>query len=205
MKKIPSLFVRNHDGDKLVRDEVTPGCEWVAAGEGWATRKYDGTSCMVRDGQLFKRYQLNPRRTAPESFEAVTEPDPITGKVVGWVPVGAGPEDQYHREAFTTFVPQSLIDAGYPPATHPLWAEWENGTYELVGPKVQGNVEKIEGQHKLVLHGDTQLFNVPRDYHGLQQYLAQYTMEGVVFYHEDGRRAKIKTRDFGLPWPKTAI
>jgi hypothetical protein len=26
-------------------------------------------------------------------------------------------------------------------------------------------------------------------------------MEGVVWYHEDGRMVKIKRRDFGLKWP----
>jgi len=39
MKKIPSLFQRNYDGDRLVRDEVVPGAEWVMAGEGTATRQ----------------------------------------------------------------------------------------------------------------------------------------------------------------------
>ncbi len=31
MQKIISLFQRNYDGDKLVRDEVVPGAEWVIA------------------------------------------------------------------------------------------------------------------------------------------------------------------------------
>ena len=53
MKKTVSLFQRNYDGDRLVRDEIVPGAEWVAAGEGVATRKFDGTCCMVRDGKLF--------------------------------------------------------------------------------------------------------------------------------------------------------
>lgn len=45
MRKIPTLFVReflpNHK--ILITDQVTPGCEWVLAGEGVATRKLDGT------------------------------------------------------------------------------------------------------------------------------------------------------------------
>src|SRR4051812_20540845 len=56
MQKIISLFQRNYDGNRLVRDEVTPGAEWVVAGEGVATRKWDGTCCMIRGAQLFKRY-----------------------------------------------------------------------------------------------------------------------------------------------------
>jgi len=34
MKKIISLSQRNYDGDRLVRDEVVPGAEWVIADEG---------------------------------------------------------------------------------------------------------------------------------------------------------------------------
>ena len=65
MKKIISLFQRNYDGDRLVRDELVPGAEWVAAGEGKATRKWDGTCCMVRDGVLFKRYDAKAGKTPP--------------------------------------------------------------------------------------------------------------------------------------------
>ena len=56
MKKIISLFQRNYDGDHLVRDEIVPGAEWVAAGEGVATRKRDGVCCMVRAMRLYRRY-----------------------------------------------------------------------------------------------------------------------------------------------------
>lgn len=37
MKKIISLFQRNYDGDRLVRNEVVSGAEWVMNGEGTAT------------------------------------------------------------------------------------------------------------------------------------------------------------------------
>ena len=52
MKKIISLFQRNYDGDRLVRNEVVPGAEWVQNGEGVATRKYDGTCCMIKGGEF---------------------------------------------------------------------------------------------------------------------------------------------------------
>ena len=42
MKKNKSLFARNYDTDKLVRNEITEGSEWVANGDGIATRKFDG-------------------------------------------------------------------------------------------------------------------------------------------------------------------
>ena len=56
MKKIISLFMRNYDSDRLVRNEVTPGAEWVIEGEGKATRKYDGTCCLIKNNKLYKRY-----------------------------------------------------------------------------------------------------------------------------------------------------
>lgn len=57
MNKIITLFQRNYETDKLVRDEVTPGAEWVIAGEGVAARKFDGTCCMVKGGKLYRRYE----------------------------------------------------------------------------------------------------------------------------------------------------
>lgn len=40
MRKIQSLFQRNYDGDRLVRNEVVPGSEWVVSGEGRATLRF---------------------------------------------------------------------------------------------------------------------------------------------------------------------
>ena len=97
MKKIISLFQRNYDGDRLVRDEVVPGAEWVIAGEGRATVKLDGTCCMVRNGVLYKRYDAKKGKMPPAGFEPAQEPDPVTGHWPGWLPVGDGPDDQYHR------------------------------------------------------------------------------------------------------------
>src|SRR5579862_2829017 len=118
MKKIPSLFQRDRTTN-LVYDEVTPGCEWVwASGEGYATEKMDGTACLVKEGYLFKRYDAKGKKP-PAGFMAAQEPDPITGHWPGWILVGDGPEDQYHREAWRERGPHTYQD-------------W---TYELVGPK----------------------------------------------------------------------
>lgn len=186
MKKIISLFQRNYEGDHLVRDEVVPGAEWVIAGEGVATRKLDGTSCMVRDGRPYKRFDAKHGKTPPVGFEPAQEPDPVTGHHPGWVPVGDGPEDRWHREAF-----QHWLDSG-----HPI----QEGTYELVGPKIQGNPEKWT-RHGLVFHGGRGLVldpQPPRDFAGICSYLDGRDIEGIVWHHPDGRMVKIKTKDFGL-------
>ncbi len=69
MKKIISLFQRNYETDHLVRDEIVPGAEWVVAGEGVATRKFDGTCCMVRDGKLYRRFDAKNNKEPAKRFE----------------------------------------------------------------------------------------------------------------------------------------
>lgn len=181
MKKIPTVFERDWNGDRSrVVDQVRAGCEWVLAGEGKPTAKLDGTCCMVRGARLYKRRELKATDVAPDNFDA-TEYDPETEKTVGWVPVGEGPEDRYHREAWA--IPGMV----YP-----------DGTYELLGPKVQGNPEHAV-THVLIPHSSVDiLVEVPRTFDGLREWLTGKDMEGIVFHHPDGRMAKIKLRDFGL-------
>ena len=180
MQKIPSLFVRDFKNNpRLVTREVTPGCEWVIDGEGKPTRKWDGTACLVRDGKLFKRYDAKHGKTPPEGFEPAQEPDEKTGHWPGWLPVGDGPEDKYHREAFAH--QQTFSD----------------GTYELIGPKIQGNPE-ASPVHQLIRHGQGEGPDFPRTFDTIQFTLSGLNIEGIVWHHPDGRMCKIKKSDFGL-------
>ncbi|HET6326690.1 MAG TPA: DUF5565 family protein [Planctomycetaceae bacterium] len=161
--------------------QVHVGCEWVLAGEGTATRKLDGTCCMIRGGKLYKRQEFKKGQPTPADFEEVNFDDE-TGKRIGWRPVGDAPEDEWHREGFANLEDKS------------------DGTYELVGPKMQGNPENYT-VHSLVPHTVERLRiadQVPRDFEGLSAYLVGQDIEGIVFHHPDGRMAKIKKRDFGL-------
>lgn len=182
MKKIPTMFERDWDGDRSrVLDKPHPDCAWVFAGEGVATRKYDGMCTAVIGGKFFKRREVKPDQATPMDMEIIGKDDE-TGKIVGWVPVGDGPEDKYLREAFAnTFQSAPVMD----------------GTFEFVGPKAQGNVEKSD-HHLLLLHGCTPLPDAPRTFDGLREYLSTGVFEGIVFHHPDGRMAKIKGRDFGI-------
>jgi hypothetical protein len=48
MKKIPTIFERDRDGDRSrVVNVINSKCQWVFDGEGVATRKVDGTCCRV--------------------------------------------------------------------------------------------------------------------------------------------------------------
>jgi hypothetical protein len=183
MQKIVSLFQRNYEGDRLVRDEVVPGAEWVAAGEGIATRKFDGTCARVLNGKLYKRYDAQDGKTPPVGFEPAQQPDPVTGHWPGWLLVGEGPEDRWFREAW---------DAA---------GRLADGTYELCGPKIQGNPDNF-ATHVLVQHGSEVLHDMPRTFEAIKEYLIARTIEGVVWHHPDGRMVKIKRRDFVKSGPK---
>jgi len=182
MKKIPTIFKRNPEDMRSLLNEHHELCEWVFAGDGLATRKYDGTCCLIRDGDLYKRREIKKGKPTPDGF-LLADFDEITGKTVGWLPVDEN--DNWHKEAFILM--RSFGDSNI-----------KDGTYELVGPKVQGNLEDCDF-HMLINHNDADIFiDVPRNYDGIKEWLADKDIEGLVFHHEDGRMAKIKKRDFGL-------
>ena len=183
MKKIPTIFERDWDGDRSrVLPIPVPGCEWVFEGEGNALRKYDGTAVFIdTEGNVFKRLELRGGKAPPEGFRQVDD-DMNTGKVIGWVPVGYGSEDKWYRDAIARRT-ETFLD---------------EGTYELVGPKVQGNPEKFN-QHTLVRHDFGEgVGNLDRTFEGIRDFLSETDWEGIVFHHPDGRMAKIKGRDFGI-------
>lgn len=182
MQKIISLFQRNYDGNRLVRNEVVPGAEWVINGEGVATRKWDGTCCKVEGGKFYKRYDAKKGKTPPQGFIPAQEPDLVTGHWPGWLEVGPGNEDRWHREGFmNTSVDILSID----------------GTFELVGPRINGNTDRLD-KHVLIPHGEDILEDVPRTFDELKSWLAGQDIEGIVWHHPDGKMVKIKKKDFGL-------
>lgn len=193
MRKIPTLFVRDPDDMRHVTDEVHPDCGWVVAGEGVVTRKVDGWCCMVDDDSRFWKRAEVKRGRAPQPGFVEVEFDKATGKRVGWVPVGAGPEDRWFREAFDRTKAEVWDPAGIAP---------EPATYELIGPKVQGNPEKVTA-HILVRHvdlvADMEVTGVPRHPDYVREMVArvgaELGWEGVVWHHPDGRMAKLKARD----------
>ena len=138
MRKIPTLFVRDEANRSKVTDRVTPGCEWVLAGEGVPTRKYDGT-CVVLDADhhWWARREVKRGKTPPPRFTMVGYDD-VTGKMVGWEPISQSGFAKFHSEA--TRNPE--VGGG---------TTWEPGTYELCGPRINGGPDGYE-RHVLVRH-----------------------------------------------------
>jgi hypothetical protein len=188
MRKVPTVFRRDPDDMRHVLPEVTPGCEWVLAGEGVATRKYDGTCVMLDGSGWWARREVKPGKMLPPNFRAV-ETDPVTGKTVGWEPV--------EQSAFAKWFEQAEVGAG---STH--------GTYELVGPKVNGNPDRYDS-HVLVFHADAEAIDMSEDGEPFRyteaevkhmiEWAAAHGWEGIVWHHPDGRMAKLKARDFRSP------
>jgi hypothetical protein len=187
MNKIPTVFLRDPDDMKRVLPEVHPECRWVLDGEGTATRKYDGTCVMLDDaGKWWARREVKPGKAAPANYVPIST-DPNTGKTMGWEPV--------EQSAFAKFHAQALGSH----AAHFGPYDFEPGTYELIGVKVNGNPERIDDDfgHQLMCHDRAEALDAPRDYAGLRTWLLDHPeYEGIVWHHADGRMAKLKVRDF---------
>jgi hypothetical protein len=193
MHKIPTLFIRYEaDRHRLTR-QVDPHCQWVMDGEGTPTRKYDGTCTMLDDhGRWWARREIKPGQVTPPYFVQAGH-DEITGKTMGWIPIGYSSWSRWHAEAI-----ENAEDADYPEGCDA--GEWTPGTYELIGPRVNGNPERSE-HHALAAHAKAEVLHVPElTFDGIRAFVLALAekdgCEGIVWHHPDGRMAKIKAKDF---------
>lgn len=183
MQKIPTLYVRDSSKRQYVTNQITAGCEWALADpRAVPTRKWDGTCTMLdTEGRWWARREVKTGRTAPSNFMLIST-DQVTGKSMGWEPA--------HQSSFARFHAEALQNS----------STLTPGTYELLGPKINGNPDQFAG-HVLMAHGWAPLSErldigtAPRDYEGLRAWLLARPYEGLVWHHPDGRRAKLKKRD----------
>lgn len=184
MKKIPTIFKRDPENMRHVTDQVHPDCQWVLDGEGIITRKYDGTCVKLdSDGGWWARREVKKGKPAPENF-ILEEFDETTGKMQGWEPIEQSSFHKFWQEAVEG-------------------ENWEPGTYELCGPKINGNPEDYVF-HELVRHQDAYVIPIvfpatkrhPKLLEELVLHLAEKGWEGIVVHHPDGRMAKLKARDY---------
>ena len=186
MRKISTLYVRDRETGKVDTSQVTPGCEWVVAGEGAPTRKFDGTCTMLDgDGQWWARREVKPGKTPPAGWREADH-DQLTGRRVGWEPIAQSP--------FVKFWSEAVGPADMQPP-------WDPATYELCGPKINGNTEGYQS-HRLIRHGGhnfsvlralgDDVFDTPGN---AIRAASRHGWEGIVWHHPDGRAAKLKVRD----------
>lgn len=185
MKKISTLFKKDPNDLGRVINEVNPENEWVFE-SGIATRKFDGTACAIINGELYKRYDVKKGRQIPDGAIPCQEADEITGHHPHWVKCKR--EDKSDRYHFDGFDLRKSIN------------QVKDGTYELCGPKVQANPEKLS-EHHLIEHG-SDILAIPAldmNFDGLKQYLSDTDIEGIVFHDTaTGRMCKLRKSDFGI-------
>lgn len=187
MKKISTLFKKDPNDLSRVINEINPENQWVFDGEGIPTRKFDGTAAAIINGEIYKRYDVKKGRQVPVGAIPCQEADLITGHHPHWVKCDREKnEDKYFFEGFDLLVE---LDEVY------------DGTYELIGEKINGNPEHITG-HILVRHGSfflTHGLALPLTFAKIRFFLSFVPYEGIVFHHKsDGRMCKIRKSDFGF-------
>lgn len=185
MKKIKTLFVREFEGHgiKDIKPELTSEeFRWVLDGEGIATEKIDGACCAIIEGKFYKRYDAKKGKKPPVGAIPCDDPDPVTGHWPHWVAVDEkNPADRWFIEAKNN-----------------TNVEFEDGTYEAIGPHFNGNPYQLRYDF-LVRHGMT-VIDVPRTFEGIRDYLHGNYIEGIVFWKDGEPKCKIKRSDFGFRW-----
>lgn len=175
MKKMPTIFQRNYDNGANAFNMQHPDCEWVFNGEGIVTRKWDGTCVKIDGDKYLKRRSVKKNKIPPQGF-IEEQFDEITGKAFGWMPVTQ--KDKWHMEAD--------------------FEQFPSGTYELIGPKVQGNPEGFV-KHTLMNHKLGSIYyGILRTFDGIREFMKNKDIEGIVFHRDNGQMAKIKKSDYGM-------
>lgn len=184
MKKIPTLFKREFANHTIVRTLpiVTRGYEWVLHGDGYPTVKMDGACCAIIDGKFYKRYDAKSGKTPLPGAIPCCKPDPVTGHWPHWLPVDEkDPANRWYMAAYRNSLP--LAD----------------GTYEAIGLHFQGNPYHMNSD-LLEPHGCRIIQDLDCSFLGIQKYLTEHQIEGIVFWKDGQPQCKIKRSDFGLPW-----
>ncbi len=183
MKKISTLFKKDPANLGRIINEINPENAWVFAGEGIATRKFDGTSVAIINGTIHKRYDVKKGKSVPSGAIPCQEADLVSGHHPHWLPCDRNkPEDRFFFEALDN------LD------------EIKDGTFELCGPKIQGNPEKL-AVHTLIPHGKEVIDISDFTFEGFRVLLEDDNLdiEGIVFHHKsDGRMCKLRKSDFGV-------
>lgn len=183
MEKIPTLFIRNPQNMKLVTQGINPDALWVFTSECVPTRKRDGTNIRVT--------MLDSICTRVEKRRNPTREEKTLGAEPGYVM--ARRDDPSDKHIFAAIDMTNFTD-------------WPDGKWpcEALGPKIQGGVESdVPMLYPFTLHPEI-LPDFPKEvtFESIRDYLTTHEIEGIVWHDTmHPRMAKIKRRDFDLPWP----
>lgn len=194
MKKIPTLLPKDpNDLGRVIPGEVNQKVTHFSI-------KIDGTSCMIRNGLPYCRYDAKLFKkkngkltsftieeimdTLPQGSIPCQAPDQVSGHWPHWIPVlETNPEQQYILEGYKAL--PIIID----------------GTYECIGPKIQGNPHGEE-THIWIQHTSPDLIIAVEywqtdPYNTFKSLFENFPWEGLVAYNGNEPIAKIRRSDFG--------
>ena len=207
MKKMPIIFDMTFDNEgerevlhticKEIRDLVNTTL--AEGGHIIPTFKRDGTAVFCdADGNWFTRRAVKTGKQAPEGFIAL-ETDSNTGTTFGWEPKESSPMKKFLDRAIARFIDDNGTE---PP---------RNTTFELLGPKINGNPEtadelRIHGQEKATGFPTIQdILDNAEPFEMLKPVFADFRakhIEGIVFWIADADgsliepRFKVRCKDF---------
>lgn len=186
VKKMPALFVIDRIKHQATT-EINEAASWIFTEPSRATIKRDGTSITVTDdGQILARRSVRKGKKAPQGF-ILAEIDSFTGHSFGLEPM--------EQSGFAKMFAQASAGETLAP-----------GTYELCGPKINGNPENLT-EPKLLLHGSDEATEIPDmtkmdrndAFETLKTIFLDYHergIEGVVWWGSHGKRTKLRVKDF---------
>lgn len=200
MKKIPMFFALDFDvnGNRTVSDVMNDKAIVLFESDDVRTTvKIDGTAMkLFEDGRWFARRNVKRGKNAPVGF-ILEEEDTNTGNRFGWEPVESSGFYKFFKRAIENYSGEPIP-----------------GTYELIGPKIQGNPERVEVD-MLIPHGSTSPQDKGFDFPTIaeieesvkndtvKEFLTPYfetfrenSIEGVVWWVGNEPRVKLRCVDF---------
>ncbi len=185
MRKIPTIFDRNWEGDGNITTEYFQGITPETFEGALATEKIDGTNVRltIRNHTVVR---VEKRRN-PSKLEKAK------GLIDPWYTDASESAEDKH-------IMSSVRGRDYSDTPDGEWSA------EAVGPNIQGNPLNLEKNTVVIFSiGEAPIFeNVPTSYEGLKEWLPKQKslygnncgIEGIVWHCRDDSMMKIKTKDF---------
>lgn len=169
------------DLGRVIPGNLIPGIKFFSL-------KVDGTACMIKDGIPYCRYDLKSGKSIPNGAIPCQEADLLSGHHPHWIPLDIN--NHSHKYMLEGFKNLKFI---------------QDGTYECIGPKIQGNPHQ-EDTHLFIPHFYEDLnFEVNFDlmnenpYNYFYNLFLDFPYEGLIAYDSDFNPiGKIRRKDFGF-------
>ena len=186
MEKIPTIFERNWEGNRKVKNIFIQNLSSEKLKTMTATEKLDGTNVRVTvRNHTCVRLEKRKNPTKEQKVEGIKNP---------WY-VDAIESDQQDKHIFSALKNTDLSSVPD--------GEWSG---EALGENIQGNPLNLTGNTIVFFSlGHTPVLDAPTTFEELKEWLPQQEsvyskngckIEGIVWHGENGEMFKIKARDF---------